>query len=160
MIIKQGFTSRWKIQRFVAPDRSKMISLQDSAAVYDVPPLLFILPLVALLFLPLLDGKIENAKGNDEHGPKKRSSKDCSKVSRKTTSCKNSKVSSTKSHEHSPFLRITSSCFSMTDFFRSFYNIIWAKRFASRGNIQRFRLRRIGVKWFLMMCQSIFFFRR
>ena len=35
-----NFTSRGKIQRFIASDQSKMISLQDSAAVYEVPPLL------------------------------------------------------------------------------------------------------------------------
>ena len=39
-----------KIQRFVAPDRSKMISLPDSD---DVPVDLFLPPLVALLFLLL-----------------------------------------------------------------------------------------------------------
>ena len=46
-----AFTSRGKIQRFVAPDRSKMISLPDSD---DVPVDLFLPPLVALLFLLLL----------------------------------------------------------------------------------------------------------
>ena len=39
----------------VAPDRSKMITRQDAAAVYAVPPI----PLpVVLLFLPLFEGKI------------------------------------------------------------------------------------------------------
>ena len=42
--ISKSFTSRGKIQRFVAPDRSRKISLQDSAGirykdVYDVAPL-------------------------------------------------------------------------------------------------------------------------
>ena len=40
-----------KIQRFVAPDRGKMISLPDSD---DVPVDLFLPPLVALLFPVLL----------------------------------------------------------------------------------------------------------
>ena len=44
------FTSRGKVQRFVAPDRSKMVSLQDSD---DVPVNLFPPPLDVLLFLPL-----------------------------------------------------------------------------------------------------------
>ena len=34
-----SFTSTGKIRRFFAPDQSKMISLHDSAAVYEVPPL-------------------------------------------------------------------------------------------------------------------------
>ena len=44
------FTSRGKVQRFEAPDRSKMVSLQDSD---DVPVNLFPPPLDVLLFLPL-----------------------------------------------------------------------------------------------------------
>ena len=44
------FTSRGKVQRFVAPDRSKMVSLQDS---FDVPVNLFPPLLHVLLFLPL-----------------------------------------------------------------------------------------------------------
>ena len=35
------FTSRVKIQRFFAPDQSKMISLHDSTTVYEVPPCSF-----------------------------------------------------------------------------------------------------------------------
>ena len=46
------FTSGGKVQRFVAPDRSKMVSLQDSD---DVPVDLFPPPLYVLLFLPLSD---------------------------------------------------------------------------------------------------------
>ena len=49
------FTSRGNVQRFVAPDRSKMVSLQDcdsdsdsSRSVNLFPP-----PLDVLLFLPL-----------------------------------------------------------------------------------------------------------
>ena len=34
-----SFTSTGKIRRFFAPDQSKMISLHDSAVVYEVPPL-------------------------------------------------------------------------------------------------------------------------
>ena len=45
------FISRGNIQRFVAPDRSKMISLQDSD---DVAVDLFFPPLVAILFPPTL----------------------------------------------------------------------------------------------------------
>ena len=44
------------MQRFVAPDRSKIISLQDSD---DVPLNLFLPSLVVLFFLPLLVTKID-----------------------------------------------------------------------------------------------------
>ena len=52
----KSFTSRGKLKRYVAPDWSKLISLQDS---HNVPVDLFLPPLEVSLFLPLLVTKID-----------------------------------------------------------------------------------------------------
>ena len=76
----KSFTSRGKIQRFVAPDLGKMISLQDSAAVYDVAPIketiCFSHRESSYSFSSCWTAKLDeirkrNSKENNEQGPKK-----------------------------------------------------------------------------------------
>ena len=78
--MSEKFLSRGKIQRFIAPDQSKMISLQDSAAVYDVPPLkesiCFSRRKSSHSFsrrwkAKLDESRIQNSKRNNEHGMKR-----------------------------------------------------------------------------------------
>ena len=66
-----------------------------------------------------------------------------------------SKVLSTKFHENSPFLRITSPFIPLLILSFVLKRYV-SETFRFKGKIQRFRSRRIGVKWFhfkiLMMC--------
>ena len=72
-----SFTSRGKIQRFIATDQSKIISLQDSVAVYELPPLresiCFYHRVSPCSFSRCWTAKLDEE--NNQHRPKKRAQK-------------------------------------------------------------------------------------